>query len=313
MVLSKARHNARGRARAARGRDRAAYSRGFTLVELLVVIAIISLLMSILLPSLRKARQQALRVTCLANLRTQSTAMAAYSSEFDGQMPPCYIGDRPGMWYRHNNGDDVWEYLSSQSGYEAYLCPEFWNDEENNARGGGGYGSTYMAAVDPKWRNHFEGMPQVQFLGHRNAGSCGWFQYRRNPWGRVDAAVTSGYTRSPRNGAHYMVSSSHRVEDVEEAGRVSARAECYPAYGGWYNWDNGRTFDALGGNMRHLGSDGHPEGGNVMYVDGHCDWSELFGPQTNQGDIGFPWLGSVFVVPSAPDSALDAARAGPLW
>lgn len=58
---------------------------GFTLIELLVVIAIISLLVSILLPSLTKARELAKRTVCAVNLRTVLVAFACYANENDGR------------------------------------------------------------------------------------------------------------------------------------------------------------------------------------------------------------------------------------
>jgi len=55
--------------------------RAFTLVELLVVIGIIALLIAILLPALQKARQQALKLACQANLRSIGQGLVLYIND----------------------------------------------------------------------------------------------------------------------------------------------------------------------------------------------------------------------------------------
>ncbi len=65
-------------------------ARGFTLVELLVVVGIIALLISILLPSLTKARNAANTVNCLANLRQMGSGFQLYANAYNGAFPATF-------------------------------------------------------------------------------------------------------------------------------------------------------------------------------------------------------------------------------
>ena len=62
-------------------------SRGFTLIEILVVIAVIALLMSILLPALRKARGCAKTIVCASGMKQIALAFNAYGVDNDDRIP----------------------------------------------------------------------------------------------------------------------------------------------------------------------------------------------------------------------------------
>jgi prepilin-type N-terminal cleavage/methylation domain-containing protein len=95
--------------------------RGFTLIELLVVIAIIALLMSILMPALKRARQQARCVGCKSNLRQWGLMFAMYTQENNGYF---YSGYLHGSASNMGNGEwwrECMRPLSKDT--KMWLCP----------------------------------------------------------------------------------------------------------------------------------------------------------------------------------------------
>ena len=74
----------------------------FTLIELLVVIAILSLLISILLPSLTRAKELAKRAVCMSNLRNTYIPICFYAEDYDTYYPSTDQNRAPYIWSVHN-------------------------------------------------------------------------------------------------------------------------------------------------------------------------------------------------------------------
>lgn len=117
--------------------------KGFTLIELLVVIAIIALLLSVILPSLKVAKERAMEILCENNIRQFGIGMNLYCNDNDGSFVDCedWLYDEfiPGSKYPRNisspmNFECVWHnqriipdgiivnYLSDNA---VELCPAF--------------------------------------------------------------------------------------------------------------------------------------------------------------------------------------------
>jgi prepilin-type N-terminal cleavage/methylation domain-containing protein len=87
-------------------------SNAFTLIELLVVIAIISILASMLLPALARAKEAAKRIRCTSNQHEIGVANMMYADEYRGSYPP-------------HSGVERWTtfFLSEYQNPAVLLCP----------------------------------------------------------------------------------------------------------------------------------------------------------------------------------------------
>jgi len=98
---------------------------GFTLVELLVVIGIIALLISILMPALTRARNQALSVKCANQIRQIYMACQMFAADNKGHLPRASVGPADASTdadaekkcaFAHAPGTQLWGILDLNKG-----------------------------------------------------------------------------------------------------------------------------------------------------------------------------------------------------
>jgi prepilin-type N-terminal cleavage/methylation domain-containing protein/prepilin-type processing-associated H-X9-DG protein len=95
--------------------------KAFTLIELLVVIAIIALLLSIVMPALRRAKEKTKEVVCASQIRQQCIALLMYAQANEEKMPKMTMAGGEWLWDVSYSTTDL--IIASGADRKIFHCP----------------------------------------------------------------------------------------------------------------------------------------------------------------------------------------------
>jgi prepilin-type N-terminal cleavage/methylation domain-containing protein len=281
--------------------------RAFTLIELLVVIAIIALLIGLLLPALRRARDNARLAVSLSNCRQIMIAQASYRFEKKDQIPMrgCrYTGGAMTSWdtWVYGGKDNFVGWAGAQAGaYEesAYSRPlnEYLYSEIKLDKPPG-----YVNSGTPKTWTFYGGNPPVaeremlQMPVYRSPGDRATYQGTVNntPFGTY-SAVRSSYDDV---GTSYHInmkwwdqpditqiegSQGFTAAYNEGVRRIRLANEFDP--GGKFVWIHDQTSDVVANFTEAMGEFGDKNKSVMAYLDGRCEYNRLQ-PNKLYDDVG---------------------------
>jgi hypothetical protein len=159
------------------------------LIELLVVVGIIALLISILMPSLGRARQQAKAVHCLARFHDIGTALVIYGGDFNDSFPPAlwHMPDReePGSnkFYRYGWSELLWSFMYREEAFEPVNFPVQRNTDPGRWAK---YFTCKTADIQGKNSGHYRVYLPSWSYGSYAVGA-------RSPWELQDASGAPNY------------------------------------------------------------------------------------------------------------------------
>lgn len=160
--------------------------RGFTLIELLVVISIIAIIIAILLPSLRAARELAKSTACASNLHQQGFGVSVYAHNNNSYLPPCMQFDIYTPYLIRRGAGTLETFFNLGYVYkdgaitapEGYYCPSMENPSYMMDVPGN-YWWAFYPVGDPK-RNGFTRSSYYYYTRDQSSWKSGASVTRRN-------------------------------------------------------------------------------------------------------------------------------------
>ena len=238
--------------------------KAFTLIELLVVIAIIALLLSIILPTLNKAKDHAKRILCSSRIKQQTLALMMYAQDNDEETPMMTWAGGQWLWDVSYFTTDV--IIDSGAERKIFRCPA--NRVDTNRIRYWRYSEHFGGPVSP---SDPEPTALNQRQQHWRVISYCYLLETRNGRGDIWAAGDPGEPKVPSEHKKFIdKTTSFQIPRSEMELIVDSVIE----YPGAYKWNipNRMSDWAMGTNHLGRGAPPEPTGGNIGYLDGHVSW-----------------------------------------